>query len=292
MALSIYLTVRVKVTHSKEQSSPQIQISASGLGKEKISVDPLKNLIWTSALFLLEKENNHVPANLNIHLDIHNEIPLARGLGSSGAAVVCGIVLANRLLNLNLSSTKLLKYCSLLEGHPDNVGGSLRGGCVATCTTDAEVHASQVEVDKSLRAVVVIPDFEVSTEKARHALPPTYSRSDVVYNLQRVTSLALNLKDVKKGREKIAEAMKDKIHQPHRSHLIPGLSQCLDLLYSPQSKTQPPHGLIGIALSGSGSTVCALADGNFEEIGRTLSSFFPNSQFSVLSIDNTGAQVL
>jgi homoserine kinase len=223
-------------------------------------------------LHVAQKEGKTIPLNARFALSIKNDIPLGRGLGSSGAAVVSGVIIADRLFDLGLSVSEKLRYCVEIEGHPDNASASLCGGFVVCCGLEdhgvSSVYARKMPYSDKVRAVVAIPDFEVSTEKARQALPPTYSRADVVFNLQRVGLMAAALTD--EGIDEpsvVREAMKDKVHQPFRMHLVPGLHECLAL----SSHNTP--GVLGVCLSGSGSTILALCRDNFglvEERMRTL----------------------
>ncbi len=194
-------------------------IKYTGVSAESIDLDPASNLLTRSALYLLRCHGHHIfPRPTSIH--IHNPIPLGRGLGSSGAAVVAGILLGNLALsshspNLSLPRSRLLDYCLMIERHPDNVAAALYGGFVGTYLNELdpadmarkEIPLSEVlpapagGVDTGLKppeppvgighfrrfrwaseikAVAVIPDFEVSTAKARECLPMSYSRQDMV----------------------------------------------------------------------------------------------------------------
>ncbi|KAJ3046565.1 hypothetical protein HK097_000750 [Rhizophlyctis rosea] len=167
-----------------------------------------------------------------MHLKIHNPIPLGRGLGSSGAAVVSGVLLASLSTSLNLTPSRILDYCTLIEGHPDNIAASLHGGFVASFLSSdiSDLHKALHDKDlvldldsdkyddskvprlpygegeegltrwvdlgihKGVKAVVVVPDFELKTKVARSVLPGSYGVGDVVFNLQRVVVLATALK--------------------------------------------------------------------------------------------------
>jgi homoserine kinase len=235
---------------------------------------------------------------------IINPIPLGRGLGSSGAAVVAGVALANEVGDLNLSKARMLDYCLMIERHPDNVAAALYGGFVGTYLNELneedlrrkEIPLSEVlpepagGIDTGLRppepplnighykkfrwaneikCIAVIPDFEVSTASARGVLPNSYSRADMVFNMQRIALLATALGESPPDPDMIYEGMRDKVHQPYRKTLIPALPE---ILHSMTPKSHP--GLLGICLSGAGPTILALGTHNFEAIANNIVDHF------------------
>ena len=237
-------------------------------------------------------------------MHIVNPIPLGRGLGSSGAAVVAGVSLANEVGQLKLSKDRILDYCLMIERHPDNVAAALYGGFVGSYLKElnpedmkrkeiplAEVlPAPQGGEDtgltppippndigkhirfpwaKEIRCIAIIPDFEVSTAKARSVLPTTYEKADVIYNLQRVALLTTALGQSPPNAEMIYDGMQDKVHQPYRKGLIPGLTE---ILKSVTPEKNP--GLLGICLSGAGPTILALATESFEDIATHILTQF------------------
>ena len=183
-------------------------------------------------------------------MTIANEIPLARGLGSSAAAIIAGITCYELMAQDMLTEADIFRYAFEFESHPDNLSPALRGGLVAACqSADSEVFIANLKVAPGVKSVIVIPEFEVSTEKARAVLPQTYSRKDTVYNIQRS---ALIVGALTTGNwPLLREAMNDRVHQPYRTSLIPGFEEILAL--------RTP-GLYGLALSGAGPTIFALAE--------------------------------
>ena len=189
-------------------------ITYEGQGADKVDLTPDRNLVTQSALYVLRCHGKHdFPPHTRVH--IINPIPLGRGLGSSGAAVVAGIVLGNEVGRLGLSKDRMLDYCLMIERHPDNVAAALYGGFVGTCLrkldADAmarkEIPLSEVlpepagGIDTGLtppkpperiglhtnlqwapeiKAIAIIPDFEVKTADARGVLPLRYERADAV----------------------------------------------------------------------------------------------------------------
>ena len=193
-----------------------------------------------------------------------NRIPLARGLGSSSAAIVGGVVAANELLGLGLSERRMLDICTEVEGHPDNVAPALLGGLTVCCAVDGEVLVRRLDVAEGLRCVVAIPDFEVVTEEARRALPETVPHVDAVFNLCRTGLVVSAL--VTGEFELLCEGMRDRLHQPYRTHLVPGLDDVIEAALG--------AGAMGVCLSGSGPTVAAFVVDDGEEITQAMVNVF------------------
>lgn len=217
LSLSLYVTLTVTISPPTSESPPRPPVlSYSGEGALEVPLNPWKNLTTRVALYLLRCNNiRNFPANTKIHVD--NEIPFGRGLGSSGAAVIAGVLLGNEVGRLNLPVERLLDFALMVERHPDNVTAALVGGFVGSylreldpaATEAAEVPLSEVLPEypqdageewglhppappvgighyvrfgwsKSIKAVAIIPRFELSTAKAREVLPLQYSRKDLV----------------------------------------------------------------------------------------------------------------
>ena len=306
LALSIWLELDVTIDPSKPSPNPQhcsISYTSPSPKDTGVPLDPEANLITRTALYVLKCHNQRTfPSTTHVH--IHNPIPLGRGLGSSGAAVVAGVVLGNEVGQLHLSKARMLDYCLMIERHPDNVAAALYGGFVGTYLNElqpsdlarkeiplSEVlpepaggidtglmppeppvgigHYEQFPLSSALKCIAIIPDFEVSTADARSVLPTSYSRADVVFNLQRIPLLLRALGASPPNPETIWQAMQDKVHQPYRSALVPGLA---GILKDMTPKTHP--GLCGICLSGAGPTILALATENFEEIAGAILEIF------------------
>ncbi|PSR77637.1 hypothetical protein PHLCEN_2v7827 [Hermanssonia centrifuga] len=306
LSLSLYLTLTVTITPPSSSSPPSPPaITYSGEGSDEVPLDAYKNLTTRVALYVLRCNGiSQFPANLTIHAD--NEIPFGRGLGSSGAAVIAGVLLGNELGQLNLPLGRMLDFALMVERHPDNVTAALVGGFVGSylreldsvATEAASVPLSEVLPEyppdageewglnppqppfgighyvrfgwaKSIKAVAIIPRFELSTAKAREVLPLEYSRKDLVFNLQRLAVLTTALAQEPPDPELIYEAMKDRIHQPYRKALIPGLPEVTSRI------TPASHpGLLGICLSGAGPTILALATTGFEAIAEDARKIF------------------
>ncbi len=183
-------------------------------------------------------------------LKVHNEIPLGMGCGSSAAVRLAGVALAAHFGELGWDRERILAEATRLEGHPDNAAACWLGGFVAGCWDGVKLHAVSFAPPQQWRALVVLPDKPLATTASRAVLPAQYSRADVVANLQRVAVLTAAFAT---GRgELIAEAMRDRMHQPYRSKVCP-LLPCL----LPLSGT---GGVLGVALSGAGPAVLILVE--------------------------------
>src|SRR5947207_2542689 len=175
LALDMYLRVRLEL-------SSKLEIVALGIDAKEIPTTS-DNLILRVANRVAALRNRELPT---FRMTIANEIPLARGLGSSAAAIIAGITCYELAAQDRLSEAEIFKYAFEFESHPDNLSPALRGGLVAACQgADSEVFIANLTVAPGVKCVVVIPEFEISTAKARAVLPQTYSRKDGVYNIQR-----------------------------------------------------------------------------------------------------------
>ncbi|EJU00865.1 homoserine kinase [Dacryopinax primogenitus] len=310
VSLTLFLTLSVSVPRDPPPRTfttpnPQPQLSYTGEGSDEVPLDAYKNLTTRVALYVLRC--NGIPSfPSGLELQCHNEIPFGRGLGSSGAAVIAGVLLGDALGQLGLDRNRMLDFALMVERHPDNVTAALMGGFVgsylreldAAATSAASVPLAEVLPEypanageewgidppspphgighyvrfgwaKEIRAVAIVPAFEVSTAKARSVLPTEYTRKDLVFNLQRLAVLTTALSRSPPDPELIYEAMKDRVHQPYRKELIPGLPQVLS---SVTPSTHP--GLLGICLSGAGPTILALAVSNYDSIAGAAAEVF------------------
>ncbi|KAK0455937.1 GHMP kinase [Armillaria borealis] len=305
LSLSLYLTLAVSVPQVPPSPYVPPLITYSGEGADEVPLDAYKNLTTRVALYVLRCHNIRAfPSGLKIHAD--NEIPFGRGLGSSGAAVIAGVLLGNQLGSLKLATERLLDFALMVERHPDNVTAALVGGFVGSylreldeaATEAASVPLSEVLPEyppdasedwglnppappsgighfvrfgwsETIKAVAIVPRFELSTAKAREVLPTSYSRKDLVFNMQRLAVLTTALAQSPPDPDLIYEAMKDRVHQPYRKALIPGLPEVTSMI-TPSSHP----GLLGICLSGAGPTILALATHGFEAIAEDARAIF------------------
>ncbi|MBD2870436.1 homoserine kinase [Paenibacillus arenilitoris] len=247
MALSLYAWIELEAS---EQTTFRFHgDQMQGLPRDK------SNLLYKVAQLVFDEAGVSVP---ELAVSMYSEIPLARGLGSSASAIVGALVAANALIGNALGEDKLFQMATELEGHPDNVGASLFGGIVVSAWDGYRADYIRIEPHKKLEALVAIPAFELLTEKARHALPAQISMADAVFNVGRSSLLVAALAGGELGM--IRHAMKDRLHQPYRAALIPGMTTILE--------RAAEHGALGAALSGAGPTLIAFVDaGNPDKAG-------------------------
>jgi len=205
----------------------------------------------------------------SLSVEVRSEIPMRAGLGSSAAATVAGLRLYEAVAGPVQVATMLTTACAL-ESHPDNAAASLLGGLTISCQlANGNVHATSVAWPESLHFIVLTPDEPLATGESRAVLPQCVSRADAVFNLQRV---ALLLHSVQCGDfSLLRHALSDRVHQPARAKIVPGLAESLVL--------QHPD-LLGVCLSGSGPSVVAIAERNHREIARLLESVYQHSGIS------------
>ncbi|HJU54761.1 MAG TPA: homoserine kinase [Pyrinomonadaceae bacterium] len=277
LALRLYLSVRATVVEGAAEPC-RVRNGGEGVGLSRTA----DNLIYVAMRFAASREGLELPP---VRLAVHNELPLGRGLGSSAAAIVAGLSLCQLVCGHELSDETILRYALELEGHADNVAPALYGGFVVNCVTQGGgVLAVKRRWPADLKTIVVSPDVSLKTAEARDALPRTIERAAAVHNIQRA---ALFVAALDAGRyDLLWEAMRDQLHQRHRESLVPGLSAAL--------ATPREPGLVGLALSGAGPSVVALATSRFAELGETIAESFrrngTGARVRVLDVDGEGLQ--
>ena len=240
LALSLANEVRVS-------PSDRVEVIIAGEGADELHADPT-NLVYQVLVRVAERLGEPPPP---VRLECANAIPLARGLGSSSAAIVAGLLAGNRLCHDRLSLSQLLDLAVEIEGHPDNVTPALLGGVRVCVQGDGQLLQAPVRLARPLQAVLFIPDFPMATEAARRLLPSTLSLGDAVFNLGRAALLVAALASGEYAL--LREATRDRLHQPARATLFPAMpaffAAALDA------------GAVGAFLSGAGSTLLALVEG-------------------------------
>ena len=280
VALNLHLTIRATASWRVKEC----KVRTSGARENAALPKGPTNLIYRAMSFAAAREQLQLPP---VELAVHNEIPLASGLGSSAAAIVGGIKLAGLLCDNNLPDARIQNLAAEFEGHPDNVGATLYGGFVISCRRDVdEVFAIKHEWPRDIKFVVVSPRSQVSTQAARAQLPRTVTRSDAIFNLQRAALFASVLE--KRRYDLLWDVMRDRLHQTNRASLVPGIREALAI--------EKQNGLLGIALSGAGPSIVALVNENDKPIGKAIAACFQKNKIQstvrVLEADNEGCRVI
>jgi len=216
-------------------------------------------------------------------LQCRNRIPTARGLGSSAAAWVGGLVAGNALLGSPLSKEALLSLAARAEGHPDNVAAAVFGGLTVSCVTPDGVIAVSLPVPPDLRWVALIPELTSATAEARAVLPASVPREDAVFNVQRV---ALLLAGLQTGRTSaLVAALDDRLHQPYRTKLFPWMPDVVSAARA--------AGALGCVLSGAGPSLLAVVVGDGAAVARAMEGALSRARLGgtarALDVDTAGA---
>ncbi|MGI6130030.1 MAG: homoserine kinase [bacterium] len=279
LALSIYNYVEVEAGPAVNLP---LKIEVQGEGAADLAQDE-KNLVFKALKNAFDYRGQAIPA---LSLRLVNNIPIARGLGSSAAAIVGGLVAANQLLNLPLEQEEMLELATKMEGHPDNVSAALLGGLVISCSAEDKTHYFKTQFPAGVKSVVAVPEFRVSTKEARDVLPKSLSREQAVFNLSRTALLTAGL--LTNDLSVLSVALDDKLHQPYRSSLVPGMPAVFT--------AAKEAGALGVALSGAGPSVIAFTKDNALAIEAAMKRAFQDHGVEAQTIITTptaqGAEVL
>lgn len=223
-----------------------------------VGCDPMgDNLIHDAFNHLRHEYARPLPS---LHVIVRSQIPPRSGLGSSAAATVAGLRMFELASGVSLGPTPLLAVAAALEGHADNVAAAMLGGLTVSCQADdGTVTAVSLPWPDSVRLLVLTPDYALTTSRAREVLPTHVPFRDAVSNMQRLALLLCSLESEQP--QSLREAMIDRLHQPYRKDLVPGLGAMLDLKH--------PE-LLGVCLSGAGPSLLALTLGESDEVRELI----------------------
>lgn len=277
IACSLYNTVEMDY-------NPQgngFDIFVRGDGANTVPKDG-RNLVLRAAQQLLTAADK---PHGRIVLKLENAIPLARGLGSSSAAIVGGLTAANAVIGNLFDKEKILDLATAIEGHPDNVAPAIYGGFTISALQDGKVVCLRLPMPPALRLVVCIPEFRLSTHKARQALPEVIPHGDAVFNVSRS---ALLVGAIASGQfQYLTAALADRLHQPYRAPLIAGMQDVFDAAVR--------AGALGAVISGAGPSLMAFSLQDEDAVGQAMVQAFAahnvTSRYIKLGVDATGAQI-
>lgn len=277
MAVDMYNTIEV------EEWDEGLHIEVRGQGCHEVPRDHT-NLVY-SAMNRIFDEVGYRPKGIRMVLT--NDIPVARGLGSSAACIVGGMVAANALMGFKLGLPELMRLAVQADGHPDNVVPAVVGGVTAACLEGNEVVYIKMDPPTGIRLVVMIPDFELNTTKARQVLPNAVPLKDAVFNISRTAILVASFLT---GRsDMLAIATQDRLHQPYRKALIPHW----DDIFFYASK----YGAKGVFLSGAGPAIIAIVEEGdaavfVEKVREAVSRFEERWEIRIVDFCRNGVEVL
>lgn len=290
LALPIYNTITIE-----ETVLPGTGIEINMMTEDEEAIDEMifddiprdENNIVYKAVEMLYNSIGQEPSELKIN--IQSQIPITRGLGSSAAVIVGGLIAANKLLGSPADETALLSIATEVEGHPDNVAPAILGGFVlASQEDDGSIVYRKLNWPNEWDITVCIPDFELSTNIARSVLPTSVPLQDAVYNAKHLAMLieAVDTKD-----EKLMKAaLHDKLHQPYREKLVPGMKEIMEAF-------KHEDGILGCVLSGAGPTLLIISHKyDLDKIKSTVKEIWEPQSVRVdirtLKVEQNGAEIL
>ena len=241
LGVALALTNKVEV-EVRGWSRGEIELTIDGEGQGELTEDR-DNRFVRGIEAAMRAARGALPDGVGWRIEMHNSVPLARGLGSSAAATVGGLLAGNALLGDPLSTMDLLRLATEIEGHPDNAAAALLGGFVVSAVTADGVEAIRFDAPRDLRAVLFIPDLRLPTDEMRDVLPESVPRADAVANL---AAVAIGVAGLAKGRfDLLGRLTVDRLHEPYRAEIYPQLPKLVEAARG--------AGAIGACLSGAGS---------------------------------------
>lgn len=278
LGIAVGLYLEVSATLSSEN-----HLIYRGEGQDRGSVpDTPDNLIHQGFRAVYAALGEGAPC---VRLEAHNPIPLARGLGSSSAALVAGAALADAVIDERtgerLGRDGVFQLTADIEGHPDNVAPAVYGGFTVSARTAERYFCQTLPIPDNWHFSFAVPDFELLTSEARAALPASYARTDAIYNASRTAlwtaAVALNKPEL------LRVAAQDVLHEPYREPLIPGLAECRKRLLE--------VGASAAYLSGAGPTLAAISLGEVtREVKEEMQTFVRGGR--VLELEPSSGYVL
>ena len=284
VALAMVDRIEVEV---RGWSRGEIGLTVEGEGRNELAEDR-GNRFVQGLEAAMRAARGELPDGVGWRIEMRNEIPLARGLGSSAAATVAGVVAANALLGGPLDQDEQLRVATEVEGHPDNAAAVLLGGFVVSAATADGVAAVRFDAPRDLRAVLFIPDLRLPTDEMRRALPDQIPLADAVANLGAV---AVGVAGLATGRTDLLRWLTvDRVHEPYRASVYPQLPRLV--------AAARDAGALGACLSGAGSSIIAFTD-SMADIARIEAAFMAvaadtdlTGRITVVEPRNAGARIV
>lgn len=286
MALPLYNTITIEELVDPTEGI-QINVFSEDFDINDFHIPTDKSNIVYKAVNLLFNYIGQVPHSMKIN--IHANIPLAKGLGSSASVIVGGLLATNELLGNPADEAAILSIANEIEGHPDNIAAAMLGGFVlSSVEDDGSIITRKLDWPSEWKLTACVPDYELSTSISRSVLPQEVPLVDAAYNSRRCAMMvqAIHTKD----EELMRAALKDKIHQQFRMKLVPGLEEII-------SNLQHQENVIGTVLSGAGPSILVITkDGNIDEVKNIIRNTWANysveTEIKTFDIEPNGAKIL
>lgn len=281
-SLGLALTLYNYIEAEEIKSGLEINI-LDAQTKEFLPTDE-KNLVFKSMKYLFDEAGCKIPG---LKLTLSNEVPVTRGLGSSSACIVGGLVAANELCSRKFTQREIVTMATKIEGHSDNVTAACLGGFTVSVFDKNEVFYYSHKIKGGIKCLVLIPDYAVTTQKARNTLPGYYPKRDVAFNISHASLLVASV--VSGDYENLLCAIDDRVHEPYRKIFIDGYQKLYNKLKA--------YGALGTFISGSGPTLASIIEADdaeffYEDIKEYTNKAFPTWDVKLLDIDNEGAKII
>lgn len=264
LGLAVELVLRVTIeARPAAAGAPDIELIVDGEGAGELSTDRSNRLLVALSAGLAELGVDGTD-RLSWRIEMDNPIPLERGLGSSAAATVAGLVAAWGLIGADVDTAAVLRLATGIEGHPDNVGPALLGGLTASIAVGDRVESVRLEPPSNVAIVAWIPQRRLATAEMRRALPDAVPRADAIANLARV---AVGVAGLASDRSDVLRLLtEDRLHEPYRAAVYPELPRLVAAARS--------AGALGACLAGSGSTIVAFVPAADEAVIEAVGAAF------------------
>lgn len=275
MAFKLYNNI------SFEEIESGLEIEIKNKSMSDIIPADSDNLIYKSIKQFYDNIGKKIPG---IKIIQDDNIPLTRGLGSSAACIVAGLLAGNKLSGQNLSRKEIAQMAAVIEGHPDNSTPAIFGGIVVGAIDDGNLKYVKLDVSNKLQFNVMIPDFHLSTEKARKVIPDKVDLKDAIFNISRASLMIASF--LTGNFDNLDTAMQDKLHQPYRMPIIHNMDKIFDMSKKLGAKS--------VFLSGAGPTIIAVTYNNNSfksDMSKYLETLDNKWSFNILEPDSDGAVI-
>ena len=284
-SLGLALTLYNDFTFTISDETFGFSLEVEGEGKDSFHASG-RNMAFASFLAVWNKITDHKRIGIDVHM--HNQVPKSRGLGSSSTAIVAGVTAASILSGANLTLDEILQEANAMEGHPDNVAPAIYGGFTISFQENSVAHTLRTIPKMPLQFIAVVPDMQLATHMAREAIPKEIPHPDAVFNSSRTALLVAAL--LENRPDLLQYALEDKLHQPYRAKLIPGLTEVF--------AAGEEAGAYKCIISGSGSTLLAYAspDKDGDAVGKAMVDAFAHcgqtAVYHILQLNTKGTEIL